>query len=226
MILRTPSIEVASIVLLGSFNPAIIQPRWLAGKSLIRPEEAQLAESDANLVISRDLAVVRLPWLDLQVLGDRLTATTSDPSHFETLLECVTGIFQYLEFTPVTGMGVNCSLHWQFEDTAMWPNLEEALVPRDLWNGILQGHNDDLPRMRSLSLRGQRQGSPADHLNVKVEPSARIPHGLYFHTNEHFSFPADTPAVEPMSILRNNWTAALDNTRVLAENLIQRTTNA
>ena len=224
--LGTPAIEEASIVLLGSFNPAILQPQWLAKQSLIRPEEAKHAEGEKNFVVTRDLAVIRLGWLDLQVLPDRFTATTSDPSHFETLLECVSGIFQFLEFTPVTAMGVNCGLHWELSDSETWPALEEAVAPKDMWQELLSGPHNGPLQLTSLSLRGERDGSPAEYVNVKVEPSARVPQGLFLHTNEHYQFAPNTPAVESMGILRHNWSGALAATKQLASSLIERTTNA
>ncbi len=42
--MKSPEISGASIVMVGSFNPAIFQPRWLGSQGIIRPEEAENAK--------------------------------------------------------------------------------------------------------------------------------------------------------------------------------------
>ena len=216
-----PTRETATVVLVGHFNPAILQPRWLANQSLIRPEEAAQAEGDSSLVVSMDLTALRLSWLDLQVLHDRFTATSRDPSHFETLKDCVVGVFELLEFTPVTAMGLNCSLHCPLPGDHTWQELECAIAPKRLWRGVLPGSEEGLPAMKALSVEGHREGSPAEHLNVKVEPSVHVANALYIETNEHFAFAQDTTAVEAANILREHWSEALNHTKRLVASLIE-----
>jgi hypothetical protein len=60
--------DIASIVLVGSFNPAIFQPAWLAAKGLIRE-----SESDAAVVelIHPEVAQYSAAWLHVLVTRER-----------------------------------------------------------------------------------------------------------------------------------------------------------
>ena len=215
---QAPEIESASIVLVGSFNPAILHPEWLAHQSLIRPEEAEQAEVE---VVSRQLTVIRLSWFELQVLEDRFSATATDPAHFQTLQECVLGIFSLLEFTPISAMGLNRQMHFRLQQPENWASLEDALAPKEPWVGILTGRHDGAPTLQTLSLNGNRDGSSAQSLVVKVEPSSRVQSGVYMATNEHFEFLGASSTSEPMNMLSRHWLEALAYSKHLANKLIE-----
>lgn len=221
---QAPAIESASIVLVGSFNPAILHPEWLAHQSLIRPEEAEQAEVE---VVSRQLTVIRLSWLELEVLENRFRAAATDPAHFQTLKECVMGIFALLEFTPISAMGLNQEMHFRLREPENWAFLENALAPKERWAGILTGRRDGAPTLQTLSLSGNRDGSSAERLIVKIEPSHRVQHGVYMATNEHFEFSDEGSARGPvnstrgpMNTLSQHWLEALAYSKRLANRLI------
>ena len=214
---QAPEIESASIVLVGSFNPAILHPEWLAHQSLIRPEEAEQAKVE---VVSRRLTVIRLSWFELQVLEDRFSATATDPAHFQTLQECVLGIFSLLEFTPINAMGLNRQMHFRMRKPESWASLENALAPKKPWAGILSGRRDGAPTLQTLSLNGNRDGSSAQSLIVKVEPSFQVQSGVYMTTNEHFEFSDASSTSEPMNMLSQHWLQALAYSKHLANKLI------
>ena len=214
---QVPEIENASIVLIGSFNPAILHPEWLAHQSLIRPEEAKQAEVE---VVSRQLTVIRLSWFELQVLENRFSATATDPAHFQTLQECVMGIFALLEFTPISAMGLNQEMHFRMRDPETWASLENALAPKEPWARILPGRRDGAPTLQTLSLSGNRDGSSAERLIVKIEPSHRVQPGVYMATNEHFEFSDEGSTRGPMNTLSQRWLEALAYSKRLANGLI------
>lgn len=216
---QAPEIESASIVLVGSFNPAILHPKWLAHQSLIRPEEAEQAKVE---VVSHRLTVIRLSWFELQVLEDRFSATATDPAHFQTLQECVLGIFSLLEFTPINAMGLNRQMHFRMRKPESWASLENALAPKKPWAGILPGRRDGAPTLQTLSLNGNRDGSSAQSLIVKIEPSFRVQSGVYMTTNEHFEFSDASSTSEPMNMLSQHWLEALAYSKHLANKLIGR----
>ena len=85
--LSKPALEGFSIVLVGDFNPPILNPDWLAARGLIREEEAQDAKGVG--VISQDLTAFSTAWLELEVTRERFAAHTSDPSNVATLSELV-----------------------------------------------------------------------------------------------------------------------------------------
>ena len=146
--------ESASIVLVGTFNPAILHPQWFAKQELLRSSEADDAEVD---MVSSAWTAVRFAWFTLQVVGDRFTATTTDPAHYSALQECVSGTFELLEFTPIRAMGVNCEKHVRASPRGIWDPLEELLAPRDLWSAVLPG--PPAPTLQTLSVVGVRPGT-------------------------------------------------------------------
>src|ERR1700733_14471106 len=80
--MRTREAEGASIIMIGSFNPAIFQPRWLEMQRLIRTEEAENAKITT---IQAQVADFSTEWFQLQVLQQRFTVSTTtlgnmDPS--------------------------------------------------------------------------------------------------------------------------------------------------
>ena len=123
-----PEMESASIVLIGSFNPAILHPQWLAKQGLIPDSEAANAHVD---LVSSAMTSVRFEWFTLRVVVDRLSATTTDPAQYHALQECICGTFALLEFTPVGAMGLNSERHVRVPSEDIWTHLESTLAPRD-----------------------------------------------------------------------------------------------
>jgi hypothetical protein len=78
-----PTLEVRgySIVLLGSFNPAIFQPYWFASNGLLRPDEAKEATIQ---VIHNQATIFTAGWLTLKVdvksVVDGNSGSNDDPS--------------------------------------------------------------------------------------------------------------------------------------------------
>lgn len=86
----SPQFEGVSIVILGQFNPAIFQPAWFAAQNLVRPQEAESAEIQ---LIHPEAAVLRMEWLQLNVVRERFQASTIQSAYFEPLRDLVTSVF-------------------------------------------------------------------------------------------------------------------------------------
>ena len=201
-----PEMESASIVLIGSFNPAILHPQWFAKQGLIPDSEAATATVD---VVSPALTAVRFAWFTLEVMDSRFVARTADPAQYHALQECVSGIFTFLEFTPVAAMGLNSDRHVRAPTEDVWRLLEERLAPRGLWADILPGPREGTSALQSLSVVGTRPDSPAVRLDVTIQPSQQFPQGLFVATNEHFRFKEGSNTTDAMTMLRDNWSGAL-----------------
>ena len=216
-----PEIEGASIVLIGSFNPAILHPEWLAARSLIRSEEAEAGKVE---IVSRQLTVFRLTWLELQVQDNRFAAHTTDPAHYQTLQELVLGIFNFLEFTPIEQMGMNHHMHFSMEREDDWHKLGDILAPKDVWRDVLPGlRSDGLPGLRTLVMEGRREGSPAKLARIKVEPSVRLVPGVFFESNEHYEASGTESTAQLLGALRDCWRDAHVFSRTIGEHLMRST---
>jgi len=205
-------LEGAGIVLVGSFNPSIFQPKWLASKDIIRVAEGEEAKIQ---IISPEISSFSADWLVVQVMRERFSASTADPGHFEALRDCVASIFTLLEHTPITQMGLNRDMHYRMPSIEKWHSVGHMLAPKEFWNSILKG-----PGLESLVISGKREGSTAAKLRVTVQPSLRVQPGVFIGTNEHFEEQGDDAAQKLISVLKESWRDAQQYAKHVAEALL------
>jgi len=143
-----PEIEGQSIVFLGSFNPKIFQPAWLANQQLIREEEAESATIE---IIHQRIVVLSTDWFKLHVTSERFQLSTRHVHYYEPLRDLALGIFRILRHTPIEMMGLNRDLHFQMPSEKSWHKVGHRLAPKEPWNEVLKN-----PGMRSLTNKGDR----------------------------------------------------------------------
>lgn len=178
-----PQLDAASIVMVGSFNPAIFQPRWLGSLKLIRPEEA---ESAKITTIQAELADFSTEWFQLQVIQHRLMLTSSDPTYYSPLRDLAVAMFAVLPHTPIKALGLNRMLHFEMRTSEAWHGIGHLLAPKQPWDPILK-----TPGLRSMTMEGYRREGSGGTLHVKIEPSRLTQPGLYIEVNEEFTAPKD-----------------------------------
>jgi hypothetical protein len=214
-----PDLEAASIVLVGSFNPSIFHPAWLAARELISEEDAEKSEIG---VIAEQIAAFRVQWLELQITTNRFHARTPDPSYYPSLGELVRGIFSLLEFTPAHQMGLNRHMHIPVRDHEEWHRLGDMWAPKEAWTGILSGgRSGGLPGVRSLTMEGLREGSSAQFLRVTVAPSEQVEPGIQLSTNEHYEQAKEDSVGGLMRIIEGSWAEAQDFALQVADHLLK-----
>lgn len=211
----TPEIEGTSIVCVGSFNPLIFQPRWLAEQNLLRSEEAAAAErpDGSGLLLHPTVATYRAEWLVLQVTQDRFVVSTDDPRHYQALRDLVSGIFGVLEHTPVAVLGISWHAHFRSADEAAWHALGHGLAPKTVWRDLLEN-----PGLRSLSITGKRVGG-AD-MRIKVEPSMRIKSGVFVDVHEEHRGAHEHDVVALMGQLRQGFDDFLEYAKRCADRIL------
>lgn len=206
-------LDAATVVLRGTFNPAIFQPAWLAAKGLIRPEEADSAHIEAITPVVTSFSA---EWLNLQVVADRFVATATDPAHHGPLRDLVLAIFTLLEHTPATQMGLNRTMHYRMPSEERWHSFGHFLVPKDPWRKFMQE-----PRTQGVAVQGRRAGSSSKAVTVKVEPSKRFPNGVVFDYNEHFEETGSESLKQLLGHLKTSWSESLAFCQSGAEQLLQ-----
>src|SRR6184192_974106 len=107
----------ASLVALGSFNPAIFQPQWLGATKLIRQEEADKATIE---VVHPEMTVFSTEWFKIEVTSGRFAILTDDPTKHLPLRDLAIGVFRVLEHTPITAMGFNSIHHFAMGSSEEW----------------------------------------------------------------------------------------------------------
>ena len=186
------ALEGASIVFIGSFNPAIFHPSWYVSEGLWSKTELENAEVG---VIAADACSFRTEQYTLQVLNNRFMISTTQPPLYDSLRDLAIGTFRILRHTPLAKLGLNRDFHFRLESEEAWHAIGHKLAPKEHWDPILEN-----PGTRSLAIEGTRPGGLAGAVSVRVEPSNKIKHGLFVSINDHFEVD-DTSARTAKAIL-------------------------
>lgn len=217
--LPTPELSGLSIIVVGAFNPAILQPSWLAAKQLLRPEEAEAAEVE---VITREIASFSTDWLDLAITLDRLQISTTSAPSYDLVRDLVVGIFTFLPETPVKAMGINRNSHYRVNTEETWHAFGDKLAPKDVWNAVLEKAG-----MRSLIMQGVRPDGRQGNIIVQVEPSLRLAEeggfGVYIAINDHYQLDAtdETTGADMKEVLEGVWTESVARAETIIDRLLR-----
>jgi hypothetical protein len=206
-----PEVEGISLVLVGSFHPAIYHPEWFARRGLISDEEVK----DAKLeLVHNEITSVVIGSIKLQIRSTQFVATTANPVNYEPLRDLVAGTFKILSHTPIQMLGINFDAHFPIASVAAWHGLGDRLAPKELWGRVMEK-----PGLISLTIEGNRDLKKG-YLRVKVEPSPRIKNGVYVNINDHYEIAehkAEDGCAAIMEVLRTNWDTSLKQSRSIAE---------
>ena len=206
-------LQAHSIVPVGDLNPAIFQPAWFAAEEIINPHEAKAAAVD---VISAQATLFQIDWLSVQVLPNRFHAVTENEAYYVHLHDLIASTFSKLVHTPVKALGINYSCHCRFEDGIRWHNFSGDLAPANPWSDLLHA-----PRMRSLTMQSERPSGPKGHVEIMVEPSLRVPNGMYVHINNHYDLTDEELGCRAMiGVLRSEWRGTFQNYKDIIKGLL------
>lgn len=214
-------IQGVSVVLRGSFNPAIFHPSWFVSRNLIGETEAANA---ADLIVTREISAFALDWARVQVTQDRFAASSIDPSMFPTLRDLVWGAFSTLEHTPLTQLGLNTEAHFEMDNEEQWHALGDMLAPKGPWQELFPSRVG----MRTVTLESKRADCEATYLRATVQPSVKVQPGVYFQLNEHYDVTpsASGPPRRLVDTLKDNWDSALAFSRTLQVHILNQVDHA
>ena len=205
-----------SIVIRGTFNPAVFHPSWLSARGLIRVQEADAAEIE---LILPQVAKFSVEWLQFVASTDRLQVSTTQEPYYEPLRDLVVGILTIVKYTPLTLLGINRDFHYTLASDSAWHQVGHELVPKLHWEEVL-----DHPGMKVVVVQGRRPDDLKGYIRAKVEPSARFPQTVYVSVNDHYelSSTSQTPASadEAATILSDHWTDSMDRGKRIAQKIV------
>ena len=216
--------ETASIVLLGSFNPAIFQPSWFERKTLVSPAEAEAAEIE---VIHRGVTSLKLANLRLQVIPERFFVEAREPQEQVVLRDMMLSLLRLLRETPISRMGMNWQFHYRLESEENWNHFGHVLAPKAPWEGLI----GDTPGLLELKMHGPRIDPPGS-MNVVIRPSELYPRrGIFFEINSDYLLPTSStaaPSVETAAyfenLIKTLWDVGRPQALQIADSLIERGT--
>lgn len=209
---QVPEIEDASIVVLGTFNPAIFHPLWFKMNELIRPEEAESAKLE---VTHPQISIFSFEWCRVHVETGRFIVNASNKASYGLISDLVFGTFSILDHTPITAMGLNRTMHFKMDSREKWHAFGHMVAPKEVWSQIMAK-----PGLRSLTMEDPRE-TPEGVLRVQIEPSVRIDPGVFIDVNNHYKL--ENKSVQDMlEILRNSWKDVLNKAEDIADSLLKR----
>lgn len=210
-----PSATEQSIVVLGSFNPAIFHPYWFIANELVR--DSDLKPDEKKLVVSQDATVFSSSWFELRALQRRVSLHATDPQMDLPLRDLVKGTFQCLEHTPVTAFGFNCSEVYALDSNESATAVIENLAPKSSWNSFLQS-----PDVEQVIVAGMNEGKV---LKFRIEVHGNV---VTINVNQHYDIPKEIlerSAVETSvqflnDRLTSDWESFLQYVRATAQKLV------
>ena len=182
MLRENQQIRTLAIVIIGNFNPAIIQPFWLSKKNLIKESDAENAR---DVLIHDQLTQFNLGWVAIEISLDKMRLLSNDERSFEAVRDLAVGLFTCLSETPVKAVGINHIIHYLVPDKQQYLLLGNRLAPFSNWSGVL-----DDPKLNKIELIEQlRRDKFKGHVIVNIEPSHMLNgrNGIALTINDHLS---------------------------------------
>ena len=176
----TSTKESFSLVIIGSFNPVILNPDWLKDQELLSWEDAEQTKLE---IVSSDLCQLTLPFGELIMTTDRFQVSTTDLLHANRLRDLAHGTLLILRHTPLTGFGLNCGAHYRAKNAEEWHAIGHYLTPKSTWDKFLEK-----PGMHKLEIQGLRKDDYSGSINIRLEPSSHFKSpecGVFLTVNDH-----------------------------------------
>lgn len=108
-----------------------------------------------------------------------------------------------------------------------WHALGDRLAPKDLWREVLTSPiREGTPGLRTLVVEGSRQATSARWIRIKIEPSVRLPNGIYLEAHEHYEEENEQPeekvkaASVLLNTLRSEWSNFLGDSLRIADQVL------
>lgn len=207
-----------SIVVVGSFNPAIIQPYWLAQKKLIREQEAQNAEID---MIHSGIARFKLEWCEFEILNDRFEIKSTQQHMFSAMKDLIISIFNILKETPVQAYGINHIMYYGIPDQKRYYDLGFRLGTLNNWDGILTD-----PRMFSVEIGEMKRHDGKDGVyRIQIQPSdtkLSSGFGIMVGINDHLQLKENKNGKEFVNSISETFENSVQRSKSLPEKLWQK----
>lgn len=203
-----------SIVILGDFNPVIIQPFWLVNKKLIRELEA--VDSKVELIHNEFVKYTIGDWCSIEILKDRVSIITSKELYFLPLKDLISNIFSILIETPIRSFGINHTMHFQLSSKEQYYNFGNKLAPLSNWSNFL---ND--PRVLNVEIvEEKREDGLKGTYKVKISPSdIGSDNTILISTNDHFDLGKETNANLFVKLINDNFDSSINRARSVVENI-------
>jgi hypothetical protein len=220
-----PEISGVSVVVLGTFNPAIFTPAWFELHGLL-PEGV---DARAELTVAHpQVTAFTVDWLRLDVVVERFAVATTEAPYVR-LCDLVARTFkEFLPHTPLRAFGINRDVHFPVQSTAEADRIGRTLAPVEPWGGVgldlgLDGKHGGMTSLTMSQLRPEGR-SAGGKINVKVEPSKRLSpgYGVFVAVNDHYALedPGPATAERLIAMLLSSFDESLGRSDTIIDHLM------
>lgn len=176
---RQLAVDSVAVVIKGEFDPDTFSPKWLTELGVIGEQELSAAEY--KWLLPSDSVNFTALWLRVFVKQDTVEISTDNADEFERVRDVCVGVLQSLPESPLSQMGLNRIVHFEVGNSGKWNAIGDNLAHNEIWDDVL-----DFVGMRSLVLWGSRPNLYSGRVQIQVEPSNIVKHGIYVSHNDHF----------------------------------------
>jgi hypothetical protein len=203
-----------TIVLLGSFNPLILDPHWLVQNEIIDQFDLEHVEETGNWIATRDIAAMQFRTFALQADRDRVQVAMTPEAETPLLLgDVVVNVFRLLAHTPVRAVGLNHSSHRALSEDRT-AEILDRLAPQQAVEGLLPGIE-----VNSLNWQADRADDYAGRLLLSVQPSLQVT-GLFFNLNDHFELGEAGSGQTAADLVAEEWQESLRRAEELFDRVV------
>lgn len=223
-------LSYSSIVLVGNLNPAIFHPQWFERFKILPIQETQWAEGQKPeideipyrdrkiivegvppLIVAHDLADLRFPSLRIKVELGRYVCETVEREKFSLIRDVTLKVFNLLEHTPVSALGINFEGHWQFDD-------DRQSILKDLFAKQDEAFKDTLGD--GYCIGGKIISEDTNRkMTLKIENSKVMENGVHFHANFHRDLKTEQ-AQQAVEMIKDYYDEDLKNIVRIAKRLL------
>jgi hypothetical protein len=203
-------------VMVGNFNPVIVQPTWLAFKELIREQESKSANIE---VIHNEVSKWKLDWLEFEATPTRMEMKTSQEPYLEPMKDLISSIWKILKETPISAFGINHLFYFALPDDDKLFEFGNKLVPLDPWSQFM-----NKPRVAEVVVMEQKRNDGFEgNFSVFVKrPDVAVnsKFSLLIQINDHFDFnnpPNGSQLVR--NVLNEKWKSSYERAHQICEEI-------
>ena len=190
--------DQVSVVFLGSFAPAMIEPEWLIEHCVITPKEYAAGERQSQEPKNQDLIVLvthqvsQLTLGGLQFLCDnsRLTINANSQDLHPRCQEISLAILAALPSLPASAVGLNRNFLLEVPDSDYWHKIGHNLIQKTPFWSALGGH----PGTMNATVRYRKCKVKDAELTVITAPDLSDESNNRIIVNTNYNFGAPSPA--------------------------------
>lgn len=210
-------IKTLSVVIVGDFNPNILQPYWLSSKKLISEDEASAALLEN---IHPEISSFSLDWVRIEMTRKRCEFRTTKEPYFDAVKDLVIGVFGILRETPISQLGLNNIFELNLLDKQQFYDFGGRLTTLDLWNDSLSN-----PKLLQIEIvEEQRSDGNIGLRRVKVSSgmNANAPLRVDVAINDHFELRNENGNIDLISLIEENWENSARNSEQIVDGLLTK----